>query len=74
MPRGVRTENRPLEQQISDLQSKIAETENSLENMKTKLGELKALKDKEDLETLLSVIRESGKSVQDILGMIHKSA
>jgi flagellar biosynthesis chaperone FliJ len=74
MPKGKRFDTLPLDEQISMLESKIVEAQNNLDTMKSKLENLKTLKDKEDLETLLAAIRLSGKTVNEVLAMIGQTA
>lgn len=72
MPRGrKKTVNLPLDQQIAMVDEKIASAEEQIKILKLQKKELIAKKDNEEVEKLLKVVKESGKSVDEWLAMVN---
>lgn len=72
MPRGrKKTVNLPLDQQIAMVDEKIASAEEQIKILKLQRKELIAKKDNEEVEKLLKVVKESGKSVDEWLAMVN---
>lgn len=71
MPRGRKKGNpETLEQQIKKLDEEIASYERKLGKAKEKRKALTEQKKKQDIESLYSAIRTSGKSVEEVLQLL----
>lgn len=71
MPRGKRkVAPETLEQQINNLNAEIESYQQKIREAKDKMKKLKDQKEKQDIETLYSAVRDSGKSVEEILQLI----
>jgi uncharacterized protein YoxC len=71
MPRGRRPDPKTTDEKIAAIEAQITGHQTALADLTSKLQELKVQKDKEDLELLLEVIHNTGRSVQDIITEIQ---
>lgn len=74
MPRGRRSISaKTLEEQLLELDAAIEEYKNKIIAAKEKKKELLGRKEKEDLASLLNVVKASGKTPSELLEMIQSS-
>ena len=64
-----RKKNMTYEEELTYLDSEISKTEETLKALKTRKKELAKVKEQADLQTLYAAIKESGKSVADVIGI-----
>lgn len=69
MPRG-KVIKRSLDEQISMLEEDIRNAQSKVNKLQDKLKELQKQKREEDMEGLYALIRESGRSMEEIRRMI----
>lgn len=69
MPRG-KVIKRSLDEQISMLEEDIRSAQSKVSKLQEKLKELQKQKREEDMEGLFSLIKESGRSMEEIRQMI----
>ncbi len=62
-----RKKNMTYEEELTYLDSEISKTEETLKALKTRKKELAKVKELADLQTLYAAIKESGKSVADVI-------
>lgn len=62
-----RKKNMTYEEELTYLDSEISKTEETLKALKTRKKELTKVKEQADLQTLYAAIKESGKSVADVI-------
>ena len=62
-----RKKNMTYEEELTYLDSEISKTEETLKALKTRKKELAKVKEQADLQTLYAAIKESGKSVADVI-------
>lgn len=65
-----RKKNMTLEEEMAFLDSEIAKAENALKALKARRKELAKAKEQEELQTLYAAIKESGKSVADVISTL----
>lgn len=65
-----RKKNMTYEEELTYLDSEIAKTEETLKALKTRKKELAKVKEQADLQTLYAAIKESGKSVADVISSL----
>ena len=65
-----RKKNMTYEEELTYLDSEISKTEETLKALKTRKKELTKVKEQADLQTLYAAIKESGKSVADIISSL----
>lgn len=65
-----RKKNMTYEEELTYLDSKISKTEETLKALKTRKKELAKVKEQADLQTLYAAIKESGKSVADVISSL----
>lgn len=65
-----RKKNMTYEEELTYLDSEISKTEETLKALKTRKKELAKVKEQADLQTLYAVIKESGKSVADVISSL----
>ena len=65
-----RKKNMTYEEELTYLDSEISKTEETLTALKTRKKELAKVKEQADLQTLYAAIKESGKSVADIISSL----
>ena len=58
------------EEELTYLDSEISKTEETLKALKTRKKELAKVKEQADLQTLYAAIKESGKSVADVISSL----
>ncbi len=62
--------NMTYEEELTYLDSEISKTEETLKALKTRKKELAKVKEQADLQTLYAAIKESGKSVADVISSL----
>ena len=65
-----RKKNMTYEEELTYQDSEISKTEETLKALKTRKKELAKVKEQADLQTLYAVIKESGKSVADVISSL----
>ena len=65
-----RKKNMTYEEELTYLDSEIYKTEETLKALKTRKKELVKVKEQADLQTLYAAIKESGKSVADVISSL----
>lgn len=65
-----RKKNMTYEEELTYLDSGISKTEETLKALKTRKKELAKVKEQADLQTLYAAIKESGKSVADVISSL----
>lgn len=65
-----RKKNMTYEEEMTYLDSEISKTEETLKVLKTRKKELAKVKEQADLQTLYAAIKESGKSVADVISSL----
>ena len=65
-----RKKNMTYEEELAYLDSEISKTEETLKALKTRKKELAKVKEQADLKTLYAAIKESGKSVADVISSL----
>ena len=65
-----RKKNMTYEEELTYLDSEISKTEETLKALKTRKKELGKVKEQADLQTLYAAIKESGKSVADVISSL----
>ena len=65
-----RKKNMTYEEELTYLDSEISKTEETLKPLKTRKKELAKVKEQADLQTLYAAIKESGKSVADVISSL----
>ena len=65
-----RKKNMTYEEELTYLHSEISKTEETLKALKTRKKELAKVKEQADLQTLYAAIKESGKSVADVISSL----
>ena len=65
-----RKKNMTYEEELTYLESEISKTEETLKALKTRKKELTKVKEQADLQTLYAAIKESGKSVADVISSL----
>ena len=65
-----RKKNMTSEEERTYLDSEISKTEETLKALKTRKKELAKVKEQADLQTLYAAIKESGKSVADVISSL----
>ena len=65
-----RKKNMTYEEELTYLDSEISKTEETLKALKTRKKELSKVKEQADLQTLYAAIKESGKSVADVISSL----
>lgn len=65
-----RKKNMTYEEELTYLDSEISKTEKTLKALKTRKKELAKVKEQADLQTLYAAIKESGKSVADVISSL----
>ena len=65
-----RKKNMTYEEELTYLDSEISKTEETLKELKTRKKELAKVKEQADLQTLYAAIKESGKSVADVISSL----
>ena len=65
-----RKKNMTYEEELAFLDSEISKTEETLKALKTRKKELAKVKEQADLQTLYAAIKESGKSVADVISSL----
>ena len=65
-----RKKNMTYEEELTYLDSEISKTEETLKALKTPKKELAKVKEQADLQTLYAAIKESGKSVADVISSL----
>ncbi|MFR6366180.1 flagellar export protein FliJ [Gallintestinimicrobium sp.] len=65
-----RKKNMTYEEELTYLDSEISKTEETLKALKTRKKELTKVKEQADLQTLYAAIKESGKSVADVISSL----
>ena len=65
-----RKKNMTYEEELTSLDSEISKTEETLKALKTRKKELAKVKEQADLQTLYAAIKESGKSVADVISSL----
>ena len=65
-----RKKNMTYEEELTYLDSEISKTEETLKALKTRKKELAKVKEQADLQTLYAAIKESGKSVADVISSL----
>ena len=71
MPRGVKKE-RNYNEEITQIESKLAEYDSKIKALKSELTSLKKAKEQHDLHQLNKLISESGLSVDEVAKLIKK--
>lgn len=66
-----RKKNMTYEEEMTFLDEEIARTETALKDLKARKKELAKVREQEDLKTLYDAIRESGKSVADVISSLR---
>lgn len=66
-----RKKNMTYEEEMAFLDEEIARTETALKDLKARKKELAKVREQEDLKTLYDAIRESGKSVADVISSLR---
>lgn len=59
-----------LDEKIADVKAQIEEKQESVKALKEQLRQLESEKKKSDLESLYTVLKESGKTVDDVKKML----
>lgn len=59
-----------IDEKIIDIKSQIEEKQNEIKSLKEQLKALESEKEKVDLEALYAVLKESGKTVDDVRNML----
>lgn len=59
-----------IDEKIIDIKSQIEEKQNEIKSLKEQLKALESEKEKADLESLYAVLKESGKTVDDVRNML----
>lgn len=59
-----------IDEKIIDIRSQIEEKQNEIKSLKEQLKALESEKEKADLESLYAVLKESGKTVDDVRNML----
>lgn len=59
-----------IDEKIIDIKSQIEEKQNEIKSLKEQLKALESEKEKADLEALYAVLKESGKTVDDVRNML----
>lgn len=65
-----RKKNMTYEEELAYLDSEISKTEETLKALKTRKKELAKVKEQADLQILYAAIKESGKSVADVISSL----
>ena len=65
-----RKKNMTYEEELTYLDSEISKPEETLKALKTRKKELAKVKEQADLQTLYAAIKESGKSVADVISSL----
>ena len=65
-----RKKNMTYEEELTYLDSESSKTEETLKALKTRKKELTKVKEQADLQTLYAAIKESGKSVADVISSL----
>ena len=65
-----RKKNMTYEEELTYRDSEISKTEETLKALKTRKKELAKVKEQADLQTLYAAIKESGKSVADVISSL----
>ena len=65
-----RKKNMTYEEELTYLDSESSKTEETLKALKTRKKELAKVKEQADLQTLYAAIKESGKSVADVISSL----
>lgn len=65
-----RKKNMTYEEELTYLDSEISKMEETLKALKTRKKELAKVKEQADLQTLYAAIKESGKSVADVISSL----
>lgn len=67
MPRGVRSLNKTVENQITEIDLKIGKLQTRLATLKAKRKDLLETKEKADFDALYKAVKESGMAPGEIL-------
>lgn len=59
-----------IDEKIIDIRSQIEEKQNEIKSLKEQLKLLESEKEKVDLEALYAVLKESGKTVDDVRNLL----
>lgn len=59
-----------IDEKIVEVMSQIEEKQNEIKSLKEQLKALESEKEKADLEALYAVLKESGKTVDDVRNML----
>lgn len=59
-----------IDEKIAEVMSQIEEKQNEIKSLKEQLKLLESEKEKVDLEALYAVLKESGKTVDDVRNML----
>ena len=65
-----RKKNMTYEEELTYHDSEISKTDQTLKALKTRKKELAKVKEQADLQTLYAAIKESGKSVADVISSL----
>lgn len=65
-----RKKNMTVEEEMIFLDSEIAKADEALKALKARRKELAKVKEQEELQTLYAAIKESGKSVADVISTL----
>ncbi|MBR2215398.1 MAG: protein kinase [Selenomonadaceae bacterium] len=60
------------EGKINQLREKIEKKQNEIKNLRTKMAELEAKQDNQDVNVLASIMREKGISAQALMDMLNQ--
>ncbi len=72
MPRRSKKEIRmSYEEQIQEIENKIEEHKEAISRLKKELKEKRAAKEQADLEKLAALVKESGKSPEEVLSILQ---
>lgn len=71
MPRG---QSKPFEDQLAKIDNAIAKHQKNIETLTTKKNKLIANKDKDAFNSVLTALKESGKTPEEILALINQKS
>ena len=72
MPRGVRNSVKTINEQIAEVEAKIANYRQKISKLNSKKKELIASREKAEMDALYKAVRESGKTPSELISEIER--
>lgn len=74
MPRGVRNSVKTINEQIAEVEAKIANYRKKISHLNSKKKQLLASREKAEMDALYKAVRESGKSPSELISEIERQS